>query len=140
VITAFQLSEPLRAKLCNEARAAFPRECCGLIEGTLHESVARVSELHPTQNLATRTDRFEIDPARHIALLRQLRAADRSIIGCYHSHSNGRPEPSELDRDSAAESNFVWLIVALENSAVAPRIAAFVSTGFAFGPLRIETD
>ena len=139
MITTLLMPESLRAQLANEARAAFPRECCGLMEGTVHESVAHVTELHPAANLASELDRFEIDPVRHIALLRQLRGTDHSIIGCYHSHPNGRPEPSQYDRESADEANFIWLIAALESAVVSPCVAAFVGTGFAFAPLRIET-
>lgn len=138
MITTLRLPERLRAWLCNEARAAFPRECCGLIEGTIRESFAQIVELHPAPNVATRDDRFEIDPDLHIALLRQLRGTDRSIIGCYHSHPNGRAEPSQHDAESAGEVDFLWVIAALEDSTADPRITAFVSTGNSFQRVGIE--
>ena len=46
------------------------------------------------RNLADTPDRFEIDPAEQIKLMRALRGAGREIIGCYHSHPNGSAEPS----------------------------------------------
>jgi proteasome lid subunit RPN8/RPN11 len=101
----------LRHQLAGEARAAFPRECCGLIEGVRREDVVEVARVHPARNLATEPDRFEIDPAQHIALLRNLRGTGRDIVGCYHSHPNGSPLPSARDLAGAADENFVWLIV-----------------------------
>ena len=146
MITTLLLPQALRAQLCAEARAAFPRECCGLIEGlrepltlSLAKGAARVTALHPMPNLATAPDRFEIDPARHVALLRELRDTDRAIIGCYHSHPNGAAEPSAHDLESAGELGFLWLIAAMEDSTTEPRTAAFVSTGNSFQPVRLET-
>ena len=147
MIATLLLPDALRAQLYAEARAAFPRECCGLIEGIIDsltlsvskgEAVARALALHPMPNIAPASDRFEIDPVRHIALMRQLRGTDRAIIGCYHSHPNGRPEPSQHDCESAGEENFLWLIAALGNDSGEPRLACFVSSESAFNPVRIE--
>ena len=43
-------------------------------------------------------------------LLRRLRGTQTRIIGCFHSHPDGAPEPSATDRASAFESDFLWLI------------------------------
>ena len=115
------LAPDLRAQIEREARAAFPRECCGLIEGARDGDVLRALALHPSSNLAPEPDRFAIDPALHIALRRALRGTDRALIGCYHSHPNGFAEPSPRDRECLASDGFVWLIAALEGSAVTLR-------------------
>ena len=74
-----------------EARAAFPRECCGLIEGTREAGrVLGAVALHPTANLSAPPDGFEIDPAAHLRLSPVVRAAGREIVGCYHSHPRGQ--------------------------------------------------
>jgi len=138
MISVLHLPQPLRANLMNEARDAFPRECCGLVEGTLSGVHARATALHATRNLAVEPDRFEIDPAVHFALLRGLRGTARQIIGCYHSHPNGRAEPSDRDRAAALQTGFLWLIAALDSdSRKELRVAAFVSTGCAFSLVRI---
>ncbi|HWE05086.1 MAG TPA: M67 family metallopeptidase [Rhizomicrobium sp.] len=137
MISVLLLPEPLRAHLVKEARDAFPRECCGLVEGTVSGAQAGATALHATRNLAVEPDRFEIDPAVQFALLRGLRGTVRQIIGCYHSHPNERAEPSGRDRAAASEDGFLWLIAAL-GARGRPRIAGFVSTGFAFSPIRIE--
>ena len=137
MITAVELRLPLQSQLRDEALRACPCECCGLIEGIVEAQTARVVALHPTTNLAAEPDRFEIDPAQHIALLRKLRGTERSIIGCYHSHPNGRAEPSERDRESASEPDFLWLICAANESIQTCSIAAFVSGGPYFSPVPI---
>jgi proteasome lid subunit RPN8/RPN11 len=148
MIEVLALPAALRKQLEREAKAAFPRECCGLIEGqkdslTLSQ-IPRFSRgkgeavaLHPTPNLARGPGRFEIDPASHIALLRELRGTAREIIGCYHSHPNGHPEPSPRDVAGAAETDFLWLIAAVERASATPHLACFIWTGSAFAPVRI---
>jgi proteasome lid subunit RPN8/RPN11 len=138
MISVLAMRGPLRTRLLQEARKAFPRECCGLVEGTLSGSRVRAIALHATQNLAREHDRFEVDPAVHLALLRQLRGSGRGIVGCYHSHLNGRPEPSARDCAAAAEEGFLWLITAIDGSdCESATVTAFVSTGHAFSPVRI---
>ena len=123
------LPDPLRARIVAEARAAFPNECCGLIEGERAGDTIRVLALHPTANLADDPAcGFEIDPAVHIRLRCVLRGTGRSVVGCYHSHPNGRPTPSERDRASGCEQGFVWLIAAVAGDDVS--LAAFEGPEF----------
>ena len=138
---ALLLPEALRDQLAVEARTASPAECCGLIEGGIEGETVVAAALHPTRNLAAGPDRFEIDPATHVRLLRALRGTGQNVVGCYHSHPNGRAEPSRRDLEAAAEEGFVWLIAALmaEGAATgAPRLAAFVFEAGAFRPLRLR--
>ena len=108
------MSASLREQIAQEARAAFPRECCGLIEGACDDTNIRVTAVHPTRNLAKENDRFEIDPMEQFTLLRSARAKGGEIVGCYHSHPNGRAEPSARDLENAAEEGFLWLIAAID--------------------------
>jgi proteasome lid subunit RPN8/RPN11 len=131
MIRAFVLPVELQAQLMAEARVAFPRECCGLIAGERRDDAAVAVALHPTRNLAAERDRFEIDPAAQFRLLRALRDTGREIVGCYHSHPNGRAEPSSRDLEGAGEEDFVWLIAALDADApVAINAFAFDGAGF----------
>ncbi|HEX3675428.1 MAG TPA: M67 family metallopeptidase [Rhizomicrobium sp.] len=101
----------LRAQFEAEARAAYPRECCGLIEGVAAGEVVRATALHPTRNMATQSDRFEVDPAEHLRLLRALRGTGHGIVGCYHSHPGGRAQLSARDRDCITDDGFLWLVL-----------------------------
>ena len=118
------LPAALEAEIARQAAAAFPRECCGLIQGTRSGESFRVTRIHPGRNLAKAPDRFEIDPVDHIAAMKAARAQGADIIGCYHSHPNGEARPSRHDLSGAGEENFLWLIAATDG--VQCQIGAFV--------------
>jgi desampylase len=133
----FVISGGLCERLAAEARAAFPNECCGLIGGVAISEGWHGLALHESKNLAADPARgFLIDPQVHFALLRTLRETDRAIIGCYHSHPNGRDEPSARDRDEAVDDGFIWLI------AVGNALSAYVfdATACDFTPLTLRPD
>ena len=105
------LSQNLRDEILDAASAAFPMECCGLIEGVCKTDTWHAFAVHRAKNLAEDpTNHFLVDPQVHFELLRSLRGSDRRIIGCFHSHPNGLSVPSANDRAKAIEPNFVWLI------------------------------
>jgi len=114
------LPDGLRAQILREAQGAHPHECCGLIEGDCEAQTFRITALHPARNLAGAADRFEIDPQDHFAAHKAARARGQAIVGCYHSHPNGRAEPSAADKAGAAEENFLWLVASDD------RVNAFV--------------
>ena len=135
MIAALVLAPELAAQIGREARTAFPRECCGLIEGTREESRAIVTALHPVENLSPEADRFELEPAAHLRLTRRAREAGRAIIGCYHSHPGGCPEPSQTDAAAAGETGFLWLIAGVTKEGMT--LGAFVWTGRDFAPVAL---
>lgn len=109
-MAALLLPIALQEQIAREAFAALPNECCGLIEGARDGDTFEAIVLHPTRNLATESGRFEIDPAEQLNLMRTLRGTGRKIIGCYHSHPNGKAEPSSRDAENAFDEQFVWLV------------------------------
>jgi proteasome lid subunit RPN8/RPN11 len=137
VIASLVLSEAHRAQIASEARDAGARECCGLIEGVREGESVRAIALHPARNVAECDDGFVIDPGTQFALLRRLRGTDRAIVGCYHSHPNGRAEPSARDREGAGEAGFVWVIAAVQDGEVGLAAHVFESPGFRAIPLRL---
>jgi proteasome lid subunit RPN8/RPN11 len=118
------LPAALQDQIAREARAAFPGECCGLIEGVRRVDRFQATGLHPARNRADAEDRFALDAADHIAAQKAARINGHALIGCYHSHPNGKPEPSSGDRDGANEEGFLWLIAATDE--VQCRLACFV--------------
>ena len=133
MIDRLVLAGDLRAQIAREAEESFPRECCGLIEGTLSGGIAQAVIMHPCANLAKEPDRFELDPRDHIRLLRQLRGGPHCLIGCYHSHPNGQASASARDALGANEEDFLWLIQAVRSDG-AGELGAFV-----FGQNRFHT-
>jgi proteasome lid subunit RPN8/RPN11 len=100
-----------RKGLLDEIRAraaADAQEVCGLLLGRSD----RVTQALHCRNVAADPGRsFEIDPAQLIAALRAERAGGARVVGCYHSHPSGPPEPSPRDADAAAPNGWLWLIV-----------------------------
>lgn len=100
--------EALDAIIAEAARAAL-REACGLLLG----EAGRIAEARPCANVApTPQTHFEIDPQALIDAHRAARAGGPELIGYYHSHPAGPPEPSATDRAQAAGDGKVWAIVA----------------------------
>ncbi|MBA4162756.1 MAG: peptidase [Novosphingobium sp.] len=97
------------ATLLEEATLAHPRECCGLLLG----ECGVVLEARPCANIHPQPEsHFEIDPQALIAAHRAQRAGALQVLGYYHSHPNGRAEPSAEDRAQASGDGRVWAIVA----------------------------
>jgi proteasome lid subunit RPN8/RPN11 len=121
-------------QIAEEARVAFPHECCGLLEGVRNGAAITVTALHPAENLSQDDDRFEIDPADHFAALRSARVSGHEIVGCYHSHPNGKAEPSARDSESSWDEGFVWVIAAAGEG---PSITAHLRAGDGWRRLEI---
>ena len=133
------LDSSQRSQIEREARAAFPRECCGLIEGVHTAGPIRVVALHATRNVAVEADRFEIDPVEQFRILRAVRVSGTDVIGCYHSHPNGSTEPSARDCAGAGEEGLIWLIASLSLGEEA-RLSAFVWRSDVFVPMTIDCE
>jgi proteasome lid subunit RPN8/RPN11 len=148
---ALRLTAAQMARLAALAEVAWPREACALLVGHDDGRDVRVSELVPAANVAAAPEReFEIDPAVHFAILRRLRAAEGTnsaishrIVGHWHSHPNGRGEPSTQDAAMVCDPGLVWLISAVHDGRARPALAyrpVSAGSGFAFLPLTIEQD
>ncbi|HEX6959006.1 MAG TPA: M67 family metallopeptidase [Ferrovibrio sp.] len=99
------------------AEVAFPREACALLIGREHgDGLLAVAEVVAADNVAADGEReFELDPAVHIAVLRRLRESNavERVIGHWHSHPNGRAEPSAMDAAMVHDPGLVWAITSL---------------------------
>ena len=103
------------AEMLAHAREEAPRECCGLLVGTLGEVTRAVR----ARNLESGVTRFLVDPQDHFEAIRSARSEGREIVGAYHSHPASPPLPSETDRAQAyGGSDFLYVIVSLVNEEV----------------------
>lgn len=109
------LSGPVRDSLLTHAARAFPHEACGLLVGRVESEAVLITRSVPCQNQASveeRHHRFTIDPRAVINVRRTLRGTPESIVGFYHSHTDGRAVPSALDLDHIRLwPETVWLIL-----------------------------
>lgn len=104
-----QISSSLHQNLLDWAAASPAAEICGLLVGR----GTCVERLVPARNVAADPARsFEIDPASLLSVHRAVRASGQQVIGHWHSHPNGRAEPSARDAARALDNGQIWLILA----------------------------
>lgn len=100
--------QALEAMVAAAALSA-PEEVCGLLLGR----DGRVTEARAAANVALdKSRRFEIDPQALIDAHRAERRDGPQLLGYFHSHPAGPPEPSATDREMASGDGKVWSIVA----------------------------
>jgi desampylase len=103
----WRISRSLANALLTEAARDPHKEVCGLLFG----EPGLISGVVPCRNVADDPVRaFEIDPAALIAAHKTARSGGPAIVGCYHSHPNGRTEPSPHDARLAVQG--LWIIIA----------------------------
>ena len=110
-----RISKELLNRIAEHAAATYPGECCGLLVGRGDEVLA----VEPTRNARAMEscDRFEIDPLDHVRVFEASRKGGWQIVGCYHSHPDGQPQPSAIDRRHARAFGgpFGYLVVSIQD-------------------------
>ncbi|MEO5374152.1 MAG: M67 family metallopeptidase [Alphaproteobacteria bacterium] len=102
------------ARIRAEAEAAYPAECCGLLVGRIAADGVLARAVAGRNLLAGESrDRFEVDPALRLRLMREFRGTPETVVGHYHSHPDHPPRPSAHDLAMVFEPDLVWLIVAV---------------------------
>jgi len=92
------------------AESARPHECCGVLVGHDDEIVEAIA----ARNLADDPNRYALDPADHLAIRRNARAAGLAVIGFYHSHPHSAAHPSATDLAEASYPDHLYLIVGVD--------------------------
>lgn len=105
---ALEVSSAVIGTMLTETEEAHPLEACGLLFGEGN----RIDEARSCANVHMAPERhFEIDPQALIDAHRAARNGGPEIIGYWHSHPAGPPDPSAVDRASATGDGKVWAIV-----------------------------
>jgi proteasome lid subunit RPN8/RPN11 len=119
------------------ARRDAPNECAGLLIGR----PGQILEAVPVSNGASEpARRYEISPVDYFAQIRRCRRISEAraetfvVLGAYHSHPRGGPEPSAADA-AEAFSDFVFLIVGLGSPAGGMALRAYMVEGEALAPI-----
>ncbi len=87
-----------------------PYEACGVLIGTVEESLALVEKVLPITN-AKRTRRsFELEPKEHYDAWNEAEKNGKEIVGVYHTHPVSSAIPSLWDRETMENAPSVWLI------------------------------
>jgi proteasome lid subunit RPN8/RPN11 len=87
----------VRSVICEQSRAAYPREACGLLIGSRLHALQAV----PCRNMATEADRFQLHPEDFLRAELDAQAADLAVIGVWHSHPGEPAVPSQRDLKDA---------------------------------------
>ena len=104
------------------ARAANPRECCGLIGGG---EEGQAKSVYSLSNVAfNREVAYEAAPEELFAAQRQMRERGEQLLAIYHSHPRSRyPVPSDTDVRLAYYPSAVYFIIGLGGAE--PTMCAF---------------
>jgi desampylase len=99
------------AGLRRHAASALPDECCGALIGTSVGACHEVRAMIPLASAEPAPDRYLIGADVVLRLERQAVRTGMHVLGFYHSHPSGGPEPSATDLDLAVPG-YVYVIVA----------------------------
>ncbi|MFY9689977.1 MAG: M67 family metallopeptidase [Candidatus Acidiferrales bacterium] len=103
-----QFSGDVCGSMLEHARRVPGHECCGLLAG--RDGV--ITHAFPAVNVAADpTKGYEIDPRETVQLMREFRERELEFLGIYHSHPNGKNEPSARDIELAYYSEAAYFIV-----------------------------
>lgn len=94
--------------LSSHARQNPQQECCGLLAGR----DAVITRAFPAHNAALNpATAYEIAPEELFRLMREIRSAGLQLLGIYHSHPQGVPEPSPRDIAQAYYPEAAYFII-----------------------------
>ncbi len=127
------LAPEIRQQMLRHARAELPNECCGLLIG----KESKINRLVPMRSTPPAPDAYYMDPEQQIAVFTEMEKNGEELLGIYHSHPNGPPEPSGMDLQLAFHPGVIYFIVSLEKEPDGD-IRAFMLQNGSFQPLGIH--
>jgi proteasome lid subunit RPN8/RPN11 len=93
--------------------ACFPEEGCGLLVGD--PATGKVTEVHPTDNVARSAQVYTVDPKAHLRIDRAAEDSGLAVIGVFHSHTHTDPWPSPTDVRQAPDPAWHYVLVSLRH-------------------------
>jgi proteasome lid subunit RPN8/RPN11 len=108
--------------MLQDAKQAFPDECCGFLFGEEEPEGNRIISQIQVVNNAKEGDkrrRFVIAPLDYIRAEQFAEENNLLLLGVYHSHPNHPAIPSEHDR-VAAQPYFSYIIVSVLEGQIGP--------------------
>ncbi len=121
-----KITAEILASLRSVCEATPDRECCGLLAGR-DGLIARV--FAATNAASDPSTNYEIAPQELFRLMREIRAARLELLGIYHSHPNGKNEPSARDIELAYYPGTAYFILSPLADAPSPVRAFSIRDG-----------
>jgi len=89
--------------MVRHAEATYPRECCGVMIGSIDGDQKRVTEAFALENAYTggQEDRYEIRPEDLLNTDRAARKQGLDLIGIFHSHPDCAAYFSKTDLENS---------------------------------------
>ena len=95
----------------NDVAGRVPEEACGFLAG--QRQLAR--EIFPITNTLHSPLAFHMQPQEQLRAFQSIEAQGLNLLGIYHSHPGGPPDPSEEDLAQAYYPGTVQLIWSLSD-------------------------
>ncbi|MFS0722907.1 Mov34/MPN/PAD-1 family protein [Paenibacillus sp. 1P07SE] len=114
------------------ALSAYPLEACGVL---LSGTSSRIESAVPIRNGSRHPERsFSFDPEQWIPIYYAAQKNQQIVVGFFHSHPHGSPEPSAADYAGLPPAFAgVYCIVSLEDES--PRVHAYRGISGRLSPL-----
>jgi proteasome lid subunit RPN8/RPN11 len=126
------ISESLRAKILEHARADHPDEACGVIAGPAGSG--RPARFIPMANAERSPTFYRFDSMEQLRVWREMDARDEEPVVIYHSHTATEAYPSRTDIAYASEPGAHYVLVSTRE----PDAAEFRSYRIADGTVTEE--
>jgi proteasome lid subunit RPN8/RPN11 len=108
VSPSVQIRTDVLASLIVHARRDPRIECCGLLAGP----AGTITRAYPAENVANDpSTAYEIAAREIVHVAREIRTAGLELLGLYHSHPNGKGEPSPTDIAMAGYPDAAYFII-----------------------------
>ena len=98
-----EIEKPAWDVMVRHAEATYPRECCGVMIGSIEGENKRVTEARAVENVYTggQEDRYEIAPGDLLEADRSARKQGLDVIGIFHSHPDCAAYFSKTDLENS---------------------------------------
>ena len=128
----------IREALLAHAFACHPEESCGLLAS---DPSGRLRMAYPLTNALHSPTNYTIEPTEHFRALKHAERSGWEISGVFHSHPHSEAYPSATDVQLAADPDWLYLLVGMEDYD-RPEIRGFRISGGRISaiPLTFEED
>jgi proteasome lid subunit RPN8/RPN11 len=131
---AICVSNEIVPEILKHAQKQPCEECCGLLAG----DGRIITRAFAARNAAEeKTKNYEMAPEELFRLMREIRGAGLRLMGIYHSHPNGKNEPSARDIERAYYPEAAYLVLSPHEDAQQP-VRAFMIRHGAVSELEIR--
>ena len=98
-------------RIVQQARDAAPIEACGILAGRN----GAVQKLYEMTNTDQSRVHYLMKPEEQFQVVKDMRAADLTMVAIYHSHPETRAYPSQEDIKMALTPDVVYIIISLQD-------------------------